>query len=330
MKLLLNVVVAIASRPVLPIPGSSILMFALNAILFIPVNKRCWILRVVLTNSAVSMACHNDLILDYLSHKNALIGRFFIFGVFSIFSPFCYSVSNQPSSCVSAYFGENVAIAYVIDGDTVVLADNRHIRLIGINTPEISHNNELSDVGAEIARESLIQILDNQPQVQLLYGKERLDRHGRTLAHIYLDSGMNVQAEMLIKGLAMPLRIPPNLSLMDCYSTASLIAKKEGRGLWALPRYQTHDVFSLTGTERGFYFISGKVKLVTESRSSIWINLENNVALRIVRDDLDNFNKSDLTSLRGKYIEANGWLYKRKGQLRMRIRHKLDLNVLIN
>jgi len=158
----------------------------------------------------------------------------------------------------------------------------------------------------------------------------RLDRYGRTLAHIYLNNGMNVQAEMLIKGLAMPLRISPNLSLIDCYTSAALIAKNEERGLWALPRYQTHDVFSLTGTERGFYFISGKVKLVTESRSSIWINLENNVALRIVRDDLENFNKTDLTSLQGKVVEANGWLYKRKGQLRMRVRHKLDLNILPN
>ncbi|MCZ6802366.1 MAG: thermonuclease family protein [Proteobacteria bacterium] len=219
-------------------------------------------------------------------------------------------------------------IEYVIDGDTVVLTDNRHIRLIGINTPEISHSDEPSEVGAEIARKSLIQLLDNQAQVQLLYGKERLDRHGRTLAHIYLKNGLNVQAEMLIKGLAMPLRISPNLSFLDCYSTTTLIAKTKGRGLWALPRYHTHDVFSLTGTEKGFYFISGEVKRVTENRSSIWVNLENNVALRIVRGDLDNFNKTVLTSLQGKYVEANGWLYKRKGQLRMRVRHKLDLVIL--
>jgi len=249
--------------------------------------------------------------------------------ILSFISPYSYSISNQPSVCVSTHFDGKVVIKYVIDGDTVILTDNRHVRLIGINTPEISHSdNKPSEAGAELARKSLMQLLKNQQQVQLLYGKERLDKHGRTLAHIYLKNGLNIQAEMLRQGLAMPLRIAPNLALMDCYSAISLIAKKEKRGLWASSRYKTHHVFSLSGSEKGFYFISGKVEQVTESRSSIWINLGNNVALRIHKEDLNNFNKNDLMSLLGKTIEASGWLYRRNKQLRMRIRHKLDLNRL--
>ena len=81
----------------------------------------------------------------------------------------------------------------------------------------------------------------------------------------------------------------------------------------------------LKGTEKGFRFIYGIVERITESRSSIWINLQNNVALRIHKDDLNYFNKNDLMSLQGKTIEANGWLYKRNKQLRMRVRHELDL-----
>lgn len=276
------------------------------------------------------MACHhNGLTLNYLFQKNALLGRFFMLAIFFLLSPYSYSNSNQASTCVSTRFDEKATIEYVIDGDTVVLSDDRHIRLIGINTPELSHSsNKSSEAGAELARESLIQLLDNQPHVQLLYGDEHLDKHGRTLAHIFLNNGLNVQAEMLKKGLAMPLRIAPNLSLIDCYSASSLSAKNSERGLWALARYKIHPVFSLSGNEKGFYFISGKVKQVTENRSSIWINLENNVALRIQRDDLKNFNKNDLMSLTGKTIEASGWLYHHKKQLRMRIRHQLDLNIL--
>jgi len=252
-----------------------------------------------------------------------------MFVIFSLFSPYSYSISNQPSICVSTHFDEKASIKYIVDGDTVILTDNRHIRLIGINTPELSHNNNKpSDAGAELARELLIQLLHNQKQVQLLYGKERLDKHGRTLAHLYLNNGLNVQAEILRLGLAMPLRIAPNLSLIDCYSTASLSAKNKGLGLWALSRYKTRNVFSLSGNEKGFYFISGKVKQVAESRSSIWINLENNVALRIHKGDLNNFNKNDVMSLEGKTVEASGWLYHRKKQIRMRIRHQLDLNIL--
>lgn len=160
--------------------------------------------------------------------------------------------------------------------------------------------------------------------IHLLYGKERLDRHGRTLAHIYAD-GINLQSQLLKSGLAMPLRIPPNLSFADCYNEASQFAKDQRLGLWALPRYKTRSVKSLSGDEKGFYFISGKVRQVSTSRSSVWINLGHNVALRIKNDDLKYFNKSKLLSLKTQTIEASGWLYQHKGQ--MRLRHNLDLKI---
>lgn len=250
--------------------------------------------------------------------------------IFFFFLNACsYATSDQDSQCVSTHFDEKAYIDYVIDGDTVVLTDDRHVRLIGINTPEIDHNNKKrSEQGAIKAKESLVQLLNNQTKIRLVFGKEHFDRHGRTLAHIYLDNGLNVQAELLRKGLAMPLRVPPNLSLASCYANASTTAKEENRGLWALSRYKTQHVSSLSDSDKGYYFIFGKVLKVNESRSSIWLNLENNVALRIHKDDLNYFNKNDLMNLRGKNIEANGWLYKNKNQLRMRIKHKLDLTIL--
>ncbi len=328
-KLPSNVVVAIPLRPAPHMLVSFILTCAQNAILSIPVSRKCWIPLVELTNSARNMACrHNDLSFYYLFQKNALFGRFFMLVVFSLFSSYSYSDYNQPSNCVSTYFDEKVYLDYVIDGDTVVLRDGRHIRLIGINTPEISHQDDkASDAGAELAREFLIKLLDKDHQIQLLYGKERLDKHGRTLAHIYLKNGLNVQAEILKQGLAIPLRIGPNLSLVECYSSSALEAKNNNSGLWTLARYKTHSTLSLSGAERGFYIISGKVKHVSESRSSLWINLENNVALRIHRDDLNYFSKNDLLSLTGKTVEASGWLYQSKKQHRMRIRHELDLKL---
>lgn len=232
-------------------------------------------------------------------------------------------------ACVSTHFDEEVGIKSIIDGDTVILTDNRHIRLIGINTPEINHDNiKRSDAGALEAKASLAKLLKNQESVHLVYGEERFDRHKRTLAHLSLKNGLDIQAELLRQGLAIPLRIAPNLSLADCYNTASLSAKQKKLGLWALPQYQTRHVLHLKGSEKGFHIISGKVERITESRSSIWLNLQNNVALRLRKDDLNYFNKNDLMSLQGKMIEANGWLYKRNKQLRMRIRHKLDLRII--
>jgi len=274
------------------------------------------------------MVCNTVLEKYYQIFKNVRSGRFFIPALFVLASTNCFSKENLDQHCVSTHFDEKAVIDYVIDGDTVVLKDKRHIRLIGINTPELSRNNKPAEAGAIIARDALKQILAHSSLIHLVYGHERHDRHGRTLAHIHLTDGTNVQAKLLKSGLAMPLRIPPNLSLADCYNETSQLAKNQRQGLWALPRYKLHAVNGLSGKEKGFYFISGKVTRVTKSRSSVWINLENNIALRVKNVDLSYFNNAELLSLAGKTIEANGWLYKHKGQLRMQLRHKLDLNIV--
>lgn len=267
---------------------------------------------------------------SYRRVRNDVINKIYNTIVVSIiFSPWLFTQPAYAEECVSAHFREEAMIKSVIDGDTVILTDDRHIRLIGINTPEINHENiQLSDAGALIAKAGLVELLNNQKSVHLTYGKQRFDRHKRTLAHLYLKNGLNIQAELLRQGLAMPLRIAPNLSLADCYNKASLSARHKNLGLWTLSQYQTQHVSSLKGTEKGFHIISGKVDRITESRSSIWLNLKNNVALRIHKDDLNNFNKNDLMSLQGKTIEASGWLYKRNKQLRIRIRHELDLRII--
>lgn len=302
-------------------------MFALNAILSIPANRKCSILLVELISSAANMACRNDLKPHVLTQKNALYGRFFIPLILILISLPSHADNHLNQTCVSTHFDEKAHIDYVIDGDTVVLKDKRHVRLIGINTPEIGHNKKPSEAGAIKARTELIKLLQAQPSIQLLYEQERYDRHGRTLAHLFLNDGTNIQAELLKFGLAMPLRIPPNLLYADCYNLVGQFAKESGHGLWMLSRYKIRDVSSLNGNEKGFYFITGQVKRVSKSQSAIWLNLNNNVTIKISRDDLRYFNNSRLESLKDKNIEASGWLYPHKGQLRMRLRYQLDLNL---
>ena len=73
-----NAAVEIASKPVLPILVNFTLMCVQNAILFIPVSKKCWIRLAVLINSVRNTVClHNRLSLKNSFQKNALYGRFF-------------------------------------------------------------------------------------------------------------------------------------------------------------------------------------------------------------------------------------------------------------
>jgi endonuclease YncB( thermonuclease family) len=72
--------------------------------------------------------------------------------------------------------------------------------------------------------------------VHLIYDTERLDRYNRTLAHLFLLDGTNIQGKILRHGLAVPLTIPPNLLFSDCYQNISLLAQenKEGFGFFLI------------------------------------------------------------------------------------------------
>ena len=260
--------------------------------------------------------------------ENALSGRFFMPFVL-LFHMLATPVAwAEGPSCVSTHFDEKVEIDYIIDGDTVILADQRHVRLIGIDTPEIFHDGRPAEAGAQRARDYLQTLLAETETVGLQYDTERQDRHGRTLAHLYLPDGRNVQALLLQQGLAMPLFIPPSVGRAECYAEASQGARAAQRGLWALARYQPLPVTSLSGREAGFHILRGTVGYVSESRSALWVNLENNIALRITRADLAYFDTRFIQQLKGKQIEARGWLYRRNGQQRMRIRYPFDLTII--
>jgi micrococcal nuclease len=82
----------------------------------------------------------------------------------------------------------------VVDGDTIVLADGRHVRYIGINTPERGEPfwKEARDYNAQKVREKL---------VTLEFGQVKEDKYGRTLAYCSVGGEM-VNAHLLKAGWA--------------------------------------------------------------------------------------------------------------------------------
>lgn len=260
--------------------------------------------------------------------KSAPSGRFFMPLLLLIGLFFCHGARSETTECASTHFHEKVYIKKVIDGDTVILTDERHVRLVGIDTPEIYHDGRPAEAGAVKAMQQLKQLLAGTRFTGLRHDAERQDRHGRTLAHLFLPDGTNIQATLLAEGLAMPLFIPPSILYAECYARVAANAKSAGKGLWSLPDYQAIPVTSLGGDERGFHILRGKVRYLSDSRSAIWINLENNVALRVTRPDLPYFPDNYFNRLTGQTVEARGWLYERNDQLRMRLRFPFDLSII--
>ena len=82
----------------------------------------------------------------------------------------------------------------VIDGDTIVIKNSTHVRLLGINTPE------RGEAYYQEAKEFLERIVLNKT-VELRFGKEKYDRYNRTLAYLFYK-GANVNLELVDEGFA--------------------------------------------------------------------------------------------------------------------------------
>ncbi|MEW6765631.1 MAG: thermonuclease family protein [Pseudomonadota bacterium] len=237
----------------------------------------------------------------------------------------------QAADCPADRIDEQVRVASVADGDTLRLADGRKVRLIGVNTPERAHDDRPADPLAEEAHDLLQRLVhDARGRVGLRMGTEPHDRYGRLLAHVFLPDGESVEARLLSEGLASRVAIPPNLWGQDCLSRAEDEARKARRGVWALPAYrQPADTRALPADAQGYMLLQGRVERVGGSRHAQWINLEGGVALRVDHDLLPWFKGVDLKDLKGKRIEARGWLTRPGGkEPRIRLTHPSMLRIL--
>jgi micrococcal nuclease len=89
---------------------------------------------------------------------------------------------------------EYSVVLRVIDGDTVELLDGRHVRMLGINTPE---KGEKYYSEAKNYLENLI--LNNT--IELEKTKEDVDLYNRSLRYLFIES-KNINLELIKNGLA--------------------------------------------------------------------------------------------------------------------------------
>ena len=131
---------------------------------------------------------------------------------------------------------ETARVSYVIDGDTVIAdmgdGERVHVRLIGIDTPEVSHSGGPSECfGARAAR--MTRSLALGRQVVLEPGRERHDRYGRLLAYVQVVGGPDdLEATLLERGAAHTLAIAPNTDRAERYAEIERAARRAGLGLW--------------------------------------------------------------------------------------------------
>ena len=277
----------------------------------------------------VTFFCSNRLRLILHSLKKALIlSAFFVFVLF-------YSVVFARNNC-GTYASpslEKAAVKWVYDGDTLLLKDERKIRIIGIDSPETRHHKQKAETYGARAREALRELLNKYNyQVLLEYDQQHQDKYSRTLAHVFLPNGTNISSWQLDQGLAKTLIIPPNVKYVECYKQAKKTAQKESRNIWSLKNYQLRSAATLDNKIKGFVRLEGKIKSVKKRKKQIVMKFESNsthpIQIKIRKHDLRYFESIDLNNLKGKRIIVSGKLKNKHGNRVIQISHSSQLEVL--
>ena len=123
------------------------------------------------------------------------------------------------------------SVEHVFDGATVLLADGRRIRYIGIDTPELDSTSDKTRRLAREAHELNSQLVDGK-SVRLEFDVETKDRYARTLAYVWTGD-VFVNAELVREGLARAKVYGRNMRYAEEFERLEEIARTEGKGLWA-------------------------------------------------------------------------------------------------
>ncbi|MFL8987739.1 thermonuclease family protein [Pseudomonas sp. QLc11A] len=234
-----------------------------------------------------------------LMKKASLAGAFFVSAIW---------LSGAQAFCPTPGGLTSVTVQRVVDGDTLRLSDGRNVRMIGLNTPELGKQGRSDEPFAVAARkrlEALVAASDGR--VGLVPGKESKDHYGRTLAHVYGADGANLEAQMLAEGLGFQVAVAPNVDLVACQQAAERNARQAGLGVWRQsPVLKAEQIVT-----SGFAVLSGRVSKVQRNRGGVWIELQDSVVLRVAPNLLARFDVNSLESLKGKQIEARGWVLDR-------------------
>jgi len=121
----------------------------------------------------------------------------------------------------------------VVDGDTLEVrldGQTEDVRLIGIDTPEtVDPGAPVQCFGGRASR--FTHRLLTGRRVRLIFGVERRDSYERLLAYVHLGP-LFFNAELVRRGLARTLTIPPNSRFAERFERLALGAARGGRGLW--------------------------------------------------------------------------------------------------
>lgn len=218
------------------------------------------------------------------------------------------------------------AIEWIPDGDTIHLTDGTEVRLIGINAPEVAHRDDPAEPGGPAAQRYLRALLADK-RVRLVVGPEARDKYDRTLAHVLTRDGTNVAVRLLHAGHAFATVHPPNVERAERYFAVERMARKAGRGIWALDYYAVRPAEQAADLRNTFRRLRGRVATVTPKRKYVYLGFASGLVAYLPKADTGVFNTAGKgpEALLGQSVVVRGWIHMRDGTPRVRLRHPLQI-----
>jgi micrococcal nuclease len=227
------------------------------------------------------------------------------------------------------------AVASVIDGDSLALADDRIVRMVGIQAPKLPKG-RVNFPEWPLAREAQSALADlvQARSVTLHFGGTRQDRYGRLLAQLARDDGLWVQGELLRRGLARVYTFPDNRAAAAEMLALERAARADRRGLWADPFFTIRRPEEASRFTGEFELVEGKIVDGARRENAVFLNFGadwhtaftlrlNGEALRLFRSD-----GVDPLALIGATVRVRGYIRRDRERAIMDITHPEEIERL--
>lgn len=229
---------------------------------------------------------------------------------------------------------KNQAVTEIVDGDTVELAAGKEVRLVGIQAPKLPLG-RAGFITWPLAGESrtALQTLIGSQTVSLHFVGRREDRYRRHLAHLTLPDGTWIQGELLASGMARVYSFKDNRKLVSEMLALERTARRDRRGIWALPYYRIRNPAETWDDIDSFQIVEGRVVDAARVRNVVYLNFgpdwRTDFTFRIDRRALRLFERAGIDPLTfsGRAIRGRGWIKPQNGPL-IDITHPEQLELL--
>jgi len=240
-----------------------------------------------------------------------ILAPIFLLLVFVFFSEgFIQNEKGRDSS-----FLESGLVITVYDGDTIKVRfknkQERKVRLIGIDAPEIENLREEVKFRAQMAKRFAFFYL-YQKKIKLSYDWEIEDKYGRLLAYIWTEKQGHFNKFILSEGFAVAyLNFP--FKYKEEFIEAEREARKLEKGLWKkgpYPSITVSEVRAYIGKLLSVKYTCSRVQ--TKGKFIFLYSSGEEFSTLVLRENVSFFPEID--SFRGKALVVTGFLEEYKGK----------------